>query len=891
MGGWGPPIRIARRTARRAPGRTLLVAALIGVPVFAASWISLMSAAGNPTGEAKASSTIGQADAQITVSSMPRLAPWPERPTLDGGQPGPPDGADPSAVRDTSKVDPLEFLPSGSTTARALSEAGSIGLRGPNAETSVRLITGDGQNKLTAGTFKLDSGQMPAKSDEVAVSPSLAKYLGLLDGDKLKPGATLTTAADQQYAVVGLARSFSGPGQATVYAAPNAPLVPSDEHAPIVYLVDLPAGTDADALSDQLLGHGLILLPRANIVHPPPVMSNAAPSDAGATAVVALVVGFGILEIVLLAGTAFAVGARRQTRELGLVAAAGGTARDVQRIVLVQGAVLGLIGAGGAVLLAILVTVAGRPLWERMLSTLFVGNRIPWGTLILIAGLGLLAGLGAAIVPAVSAGRLAPMAALNGRFAAATGKARLRKPAVAMVAAGVLFTVIGSVWMAHALAAMRRTVAEAGEHYRATVTPTEPIALVLLGIASAIIGLIWVLPNLVGKIASVARFLPLSGRLAVRDAARHRHRTGPAAAAIMMSVGATAAMAFAISNSIASEAADYVPESINGDALLQFAGFSQVTSFHSSPVVPYSPATVERVAAALPTKNSYVVSAVSLPGAKASGSYTPALMVATPDRQGAGGYSLMVVDPAYIARLGDYGKQAAAAMRAGDIVVPDPAVVSGGKAVLIEDNLTPGDKGRPHTAVAIPSPPKVAHVSSSALISPDAARELGTLRPYRVQYELKREPTKDELAAVATLLGHEDQVMVEKGYQSPARLWFLGLMGAATVVTLLGVAISVSLSAAEGRADLATLAAVGAPPRRRRSLAAAQAWVLGELGCVLGVGVGALYGYTAHAAFGSPHFVIPWREIGGIVIVVPLFAGLLAWLLTRSRLPMVSRVD
>jgi putative ABC transport system permease protein len=101
----------------------------------------------------------------------------------------------------------------------------------------------------------------------------------------------------------------------------------------------------------------------------------------------------------------------------------------------------------------------------------------------------------------------------------------------------------------------------------------------------------------------------------------------------------------------------------------------------------------------------------------------------------------------------------------------------------------------------------------------------------------------------------------------------------------------VSLSAAEGRADLATLAAIGAPPRRRRSLAAAQAWVLGQLGCVLGVGVGALYGYTAHAAFGSPHFVVPWAEVGGIVVVVPLFAGLLAWLLTRSRLPMVSRID
>lgn len=879
MAGWGPPLRIARRTARRSPGRTLLVAALIGVPVFAASWIGLMSAAGNPSGEPEARSTIGQADARITVSAFPKLGAWTDRPRLGGNEPGPPEGTDPTATRDTSKVDPLEFLPAGSTTARALWEVSYVDLRGPQANTSVRLITGDGQHKLTEGTFKLDGGKMPGKPDEVAVSPSLAKYLGLLDGDQLKPGATLTSASEQKYSVVGLARSFNRPDERTVYATPNTPLAGPDQQAPIFYLVDLPAGIDADALSDQLLGNGLMLLPRANIVDPPPTTMSGS-TDAGATAVIVLVIGFGILEIVLLAGTAFAVGARRQTRELGLVSAAGGTARDVRRIVLVQGVFTGLVGAGGAIAIAVVATLAGRPLWEQMMSTLIVGVHIPWGTLAVVGALGLLAGLGAAIVPAASAGRQAPMAALSGRFAAATGTVRLRKPAVSLVVAGVLCTIVGSVWMASALEGARKLAAETAQDYRATVTPTGPIALVLLGIVSAIIGLVWVLPNLVGKVAGVARFLPLSGRLALRDAARHRHRTGPAAAAIMMSVGATAAMAFAISNSIAADAADYVPESIRGDALLRFDG-----------TIPYSPVTVEKVAGLLPTKQSYPISAVSLPEAKASGSYTPSLMVPSPGRQGTGGYALMVVDPAYIARLPEYGAKAAAAMRAGNIVVPDAAVVSNGKTTLIQDNLAPGDKGQPHAAVAIASPPKVAQVWSSALISPETAAKLGTLHPYRIQYELKRQSTDAEFAAVDKLLGHDDQVKVEKGYESPARRWFIGLMSVAAVVTLLGVAISVSLSAAEGRADLATLAAVGAPPRRRRSLAAAQAWVLGELGCLLGVGVGALYGYTAHAAFGSPHFVIPWREIGGIVIVVPLFAGLLAWLLTRSRLPMVSRVD
>lgn len=838
-----------------------------------------MDKAQSPTGETLARTTIGQADAQVTVAEYAKLNPWPSRPSLLTGGPGMLEGTD-QQPRDTSKVDPLPLLPTGSTTARALQEAGQVDIRGPEADTSVSLVTGAGQSKLTAGTFRLDGGQYPGKSTEVAVSPSLADYLGLLDDGKLKAGATLTAANDQKYQVVGLARTFSDPSLRTVFGTPDTPLATIDPIAPVVYLADLPAGTDADALSDNLLSNGLMLLPRANIVDPPPDPYGAS-TDAGAVAVMALVIGFGILEIVLLAGTAFAVIARRQTRDLGLVTAAGGTPRDIRRIVLAQGLFMGAIGAGGGLLLAILAVLAGRPLWEKMLSTLIVSTEIPWLRLVPIAALGLLAGLAAAIVPAVSAGRQTPLAALSGRFAAAGGVVRLRKPAIWLVVFGVASTILGSIWMSRALEEAQRQVAQQGEHYRATVTPTGPIALVLLGITATVVGLVWMLPNLVAKLAGFARFLPLSGRLALRDAARHRHRTGPAAAAIMMSVGATAAIAFAISNSIAADAEDYVPESLPGDAVLRF----------SPGGVTNSPATVKKVAAALPVEQTYEIGQIIPTGAKRNGPYIPTLAVVTTPTDQQNGYNLMAVDPAYVARFPGYGPQAAAELRAGKIVLPSPAGIKGGTVPLSSDGDPESKSAVSFPATSVPSAPMTAQLSTTAIISPAAARKLGTVDPYLAIYQLEREPTSAELAAVAKILGHDDYLHIEKGYESPARLWFLGLMAAATIVTLLGVAISVSLSAAEGRADLATLAAVGAPPRRRRSLAAAQAWILGELGCLLGVGVGALYGYTAHAAFGSPQFMIPWREIGGIVIVVPLFAGLLAWLLTRSRLPMVSRVD
>ncbi|HET6743295.1 MAG TPA: FtsX-like permease family protein, partial [Kribbella sp.] len=153
------------------------------------------------------------------------------------------------------------------------------------------------------------------------------------------------------------------------------------------------------------------------------------------------------------------------------------------------------------------------------------------------------------------------------------------------------------------------------------------------------------------------------------------------------------------------------------------------------------------------------------------------------------------------------------------------------------------------------------------------------------------QPSAAQLAAVAKLLGHEDELKVEHGYQSPVRKASIGLLVLGATATLLGVAMSVALSMSEGRADFATLAAVGAPPRLRRALAAAQGWFLGQLGCVLGLVVGALYGFTAHTVVGSPTVVVPWAVIAGIAVLVPIFAGVVPYVVTRSRLEMVRRAD
>ena len=870
MGQWSAPLRIARRTARRSLGRTLLVAALIGLPVLAASWLGIVLKSASPSGETLAANTIGRADGRLDVTQYGKLQVPPGQEMMYG-EPPPAEGHE-KAVRTPSTFNPSSLLPAGTKLARLFVDSGMVEVRIPESKTTVTLLTGDGANPLTNGTVKVDKGRLPTKADEVAISPSLAEKLG--------QSTTVESTSGKSYTVVGIARMLTSQSTPAIFATPDSTLNEVDSTRTVQYLVDLPDSSDAGRLSAELINQGLFLLPRATIINPPPDPYGTTADDIGPYAAMALVIGFGILEIVLLAGTAFAVGARRQTRELGLVMAAGGTPGDVRRIVVMQGLFAGLVGVAGGLAIAAIAVFSAKPLWERMTDTIFTAWQIPWGTIVAIALLGLGAGLAAAVVPAISAGRQAPMAALAGRFTVTAKAARIRIAAVVLLAGGLVCVFAGSAMIAAALRSARHS--PLGQ--QATATPSGPIALVLLGITASVIALVWMLPSLVVKVAGLARSLPLSGRMAMRDAARHRHRTGPATAAIMMAVAGTAAVAFAASNSIAADAANYVAVGRHGDAVLR-------VNQGVPGSITYTPALAAALDAQLPVRAQYELGDVLLPNAKPNEyGYLPILAVATPESsEGMTGFSLQAADPAFIARFGEYGEQVAAALRAGKVVVPGVKLDPGQKVAMHNDddqnylrNLDAVSFGRP-PAVYFLQGYRVDQSGRGARTGHDP-RQRGAFRTdqgaVRGRARRGRPDARDRRGAPG-----------REGVPEPGRLFLIGILLAATVVTLLGVAISVSLSAAEGRADLATLAAIGAPPRRRRSLAAAQAWVLGQLGCVLGVGVGALYGYTAHAAFGSPHFVVPWAEIGGIVVVVPLFAGLLAWLLTRSRLPMVSRID
>jgi hypothetical protein len=103
----------------------------------------------------------------------------------------------------------------------------------------------------------------------------------------------------------------------------------------------------------------------------------------------------------------------------------------------------------------------------------------------------------------------------------------------------------------------------------------------------------------------------------------------------------------------------------------------------------------------------------------------------------------------------------------------------------------------------------------------------------------------------------------------------------ALLLTLLIVAIGLSLSATESRDERDVLASIGAKPSAMRRVAGLKASWLALAGGVLAVPTGYLPVWAVlitnrtDMSVGAP---FPWWIAGGVVIAIPLIAGLGAWL-------------
>lgn len=889
LGSWRTALRIARREARRSRGRTALVLAMIALPVLALSFAAASYDMAELTPAERLDRRLGGADAELRwVAASPVF-----QDALGEGF-GSVGGGEVSRARPATVDEVRSVLPAGSRVA-SLRRWVPFDVRVDGRMVGVDARAVDLNDPITRPMAALRDGRRPAAPGEIAVSPCLLRRLGVPVGHQVR------TTDGTAYTVVGVVEFPDNLREVVaLWPQPQGAVAPRDDS----FLVDLPGPVDR-ALVDRLNALGIVLTARTPVPGRDQVVTGPGLPGADETGTAVLVGGLGLLEVVLLVGPAFAVSVRRRRRDLALVAVAGGDATHLRRIVLADGVVLGAGGAALGLLVGVGAALAGRPLVEQYLvGQRFGGYRIFPAALAAIAAVAVLAGVLAALAPAWTAARQDVVAGLAGRRE--PPRHRLR-----WLVLGMLLTVAGA-----ALAAL------GGGRSTQSV--------VLAGLVLGELGLVFCTPTLVGLLARLGRLLPLTPRLALRDASRNRSSAAPAISAVMAAVAGSVALGVYLASDEARNQAAWQPGLPPGNVLL-----TRNDPPGSGPL-PAVAEVARRVHAVLPGAPVVPLAGAACTRADAPEDYCSVNAVLPPERRcpydpwdgpSSGreqalddprcdqayrepsdiGLSIVVDDGTALTALtgapADEVAAAARTLRAGGVVVNDPRWVVDGRVTVevnhVSDSRPPASRALPGYALRGGLP------VDRLVLSPAAAAALGVVAdPLGYLVDPDRPPTNRQRDLLAAELSEVGPLSVQVSTEAPPsdqRPLLILLAVASGVITLGAAGVATGLAAAEGRRDLSTLAAVGADPRVRRVLSLSQAGVIAVLGSALGIvaglGSAAIILFSLNRQYArqwptpDPYPLVVPGLILAVLLVVPLVAMLGAGLLTRSRLPVERRLD
>lgn len=852
---WRLAIRLARRDALRARGRSILVLVMIALPVLAVTAADVVIQTQEVDAVEALDRRLGQAEALVTVPAEGR--PMVQR--FD------PNDANTSVGRKQDAPTEAELAEALGGARLVPERTGSVSVGTDKGIGYLEVTEVDLRDPVADGLFRLTSGRLPENAGEVVVNQatlesgySLGDALDLGEG---KPAPTIVGIADSTSlrsvptaaGPIGSLGLDAGSGAAPGWLAESGP-------------VSWETVKELNAL-------GAVVLSRAVIEDPPPDSEipeelHWESGDNAMIAAIALIAVMALLEVVLLAGPAFAVSARRQARSLALMAATGGTPAQTRRVVLAGGLVVGGAAAVLGVILGIGLGWLLLPVAQRRTSHWFGPFDVPWPHVAGIAAFGLASAMLAAVVPAWIASRQDVVAVLAGRRAD-------RPPSVRSPILGVVLLGVGIAMAAYG--------ASAGSGSGEFLIAGSAIV--------AVLGMILVVPVVVVGVARVAGRLPLSTRYAARDAARHRTRTVPAVAAVAATVAGVVTLGIALSSDEAENEGTYTPSLAMGQAA--------VTGYDLGPSAwgQLEQAVLDEVPGATVTPVTGV-SGEDWVDLHAPNGDEPLL-----DQMSAGfGSAVLVGDavPDVVPGVAAEDRQRAAAVLAdgGVVAFTDHDVAAD------EIELAVGERGEP---VRLPAAyvtfeddmyPTVAAVASTEAAD-RLGVEVGTVALAVSAAEVSSEQEQDATEAVAAVSPNAG-FYVERGYQADenARIvqFVLGALGA--ILMLGGTLTATFLALSDARPDLATLSAVGASPRRRRSIAASYALVVGFVGALLGAAVGFIPGIAIAYPLTSPSYSdtgpfldVPWTLVIGLVLGLPLLTAAIVGLCARSRLPMVSRLD
>lgn len=825
FGRWAVVIRLARRELWRHRRRTALLAALVALPVsgLTAEVVAVRSTTWSRPDALTA--LLGRADDVVDLQDLASA-----------------DEADQARFRDRV----AEAYPSDSRIV--VHGSAPDGLHGADGHLHAVEVTDQPlDDPLLAGMVDLVDGRAPRHDDEIAATPAVLALAHAHRGDEVRLVSTTAT-------VTGVVVDPADPDRLLVVGVTPPPHRGAALHA----YVDAPAGfTSADQATVDRLG----------------AWSAAPIGDAfdhlagdfryrllrmGASGGVVLA----IAAIVSSAG--FAMGAQRQLRAVGLLAASGVPPGSLHGIVLLQGLLTGLAGAiAGAGLGVAAVSLrhdlveslAGRPTLDVDVRPLDLLVVVAWGAAVPTV---------AAWLPARFAARASVLAALADRRPQRQLPRSVPLGGVALVAGGLLAV---AVWARH-------------QHTGWGYGLAAAMTVMLGGIALT--------PWVVDQAGRLAGRFRGATRLAGRDFARQLLRSSAAVAAVAAPAGLSVLAATLERTDDVRQAHEHHDDAVRDDEVVLRVG-------DGTDAAASVPGYGDRLAAILP--GAVVVDIDRT--VSAGGGPDPTLEVGRgPD--GREIRDVLVLDPTDAARLGA-PRRTVDALEQGRMVVfgplPDgasPRLRQAGKApeaparvtVDLETHL-PRSRGIVVVAPATVadgglarSPHAVMARSTAAL---DEAQREAVDAMVVTRCDSPLAPTCDDEDLRASLLGSPtDPVWLEIGrdHRTSGSAFPLDAVGLSLVFTATVTACVLALTTSSDGPERALLAAVGSSPAALRTVAAAQALLLTASAMVLAIPVGLA---LAQAIVSRPHDTSvglqpSWPVIGLLAGLLPAACVGVAWL-------------
>ncbi len=703
----------------------------------------------------------------------------------------------------------------------------------------------------------LRRGNYPARHGQVALTEGVAELLGL------ELGATLDLDGRRRI-VVGIVENPLDLADEFALVSPSSAQVPQN----VTVLVDA-SERELRAFADSLPGTRL----RSGLTG---LGSRGEIKAADSFALFSVATVF-LLLASLVAAAGFAVVAQRRLRQLGMLAAIGATQKHLRLVLLINGAVVGLIAA-------ILGTFAGGALWVIFAPTLesAMGHRIdrlslPWTLLALVVLLAVLGATAAAWWPGRTVARLPTMVALSGRPPAPRPARHSAIAAVALITVG-----IGCL----------------------ALSDRDRVPLIIAGIMATILGTLLLGPVAIRTVSGAAGHAPIGTRLALRDLVRYQSRSGAALAAVTLALGIAAAVtviAAAEEKKDDDRMAASLPN-LSDRQIRVYTGATQDPELISLPL--QTPAQLERSAARvrqIASGLSQAASVTSLHKAVQLGatpivtfegdralvavglrkqdnpkSWTPGsgLYVATPALLGHLG-----IDPATVRPSADF--LADATVPINELVILSRRAFKAFPVTNVQRidsqhvlGVGEGDTGR------VPS----------SFVTPDGLRRHGWEQvPSGWLIESSRPLTREQIATARDIAA-EAGLKIETQHERMSLATPIAIATAAGALLALAIlAMTVGLIRSESAGDLRTLSATGATGRTRRTLTAATAGVLALLGAL--IGVAGAYAVLMATYYDDLGYLgrIPALPLVFLIVGVPLAAAAAGWLLAGREPPAIAR--